>query len=141
MKAFLDNVRMLVKETKLRGELKELMTTAEALVRLRLEMGLKPGEAVIVDGVHITVMPLRDERIGQAVRYAAARWHIGMTLDDARNLYKAVPDKELKELIPIIMEQHFDDIGFPDPTEEMSEKDLEEVREAMEDIGIVDPNV
>lgn len=100
------------------------------------ELGGKPGEQLVVHGVPIFLMSDRDEQICAVQQYAYLRWHVTMSMDDARSLMKAVPDEELSSLAPLIVDQHLDDHGYEDPVDTMDASEVADLKDRIAELGI-----
>lgn len=121
--------------------LRRLDVPAKLREAAREELGIAEGGEVQVDGV--VVLPL-DPRVGLlelARQYAIHRWHVAMSTLDVSTLFGAVPDDELEDLIPIVIDQHMDDHGYEDPADKMDYRELEELKGQLAELGYVDVEI
>ncbi len=116
-------------------------TQPQVLAALRKELGLKPGEAVAVEGVPVTELDARAKLHMLAISYGEIRWQVRFALRDVVSLFKAVPDEEMMSLIPIIVDQHLDDENTSDPVDEYDVELVDEMKKALKEIGFVDVEV
>lgn len=77
----------------------------------------------------------RKDDLERAVKYASIRWGIHLTELDAESLFKAVKDDELRALIPLIIDQHFDDHGFEDPVDFLDSEAVRDMEKQIKELG------
>ena len=122
-------------------ELVELAIPHRIGVKLCEELKVPLAEPLMFERIRLRLMLPREEYIHAGAAYAARRWNLMLTYDDVDSLMKAVPDDEMIALIPLIMNQHFDDKGYDDPLDKLTEEGRQEMIDDLEEIGIVDPSL
>lgn len=134
-----DQIRSQILEAAADGSrVEKLETQAAILKQLRKELGLEDGAPVVIEGVTITELGRRDNMLLKAIQYAALRWQIHLRPDEAASLFKAVPDNEMMALIPIIIDQHFDDRNFVDPIDEYDVDSVKQLKKDLKGLGFGD---
>lgn len=102
-----------------------------------LRKELPEGAALAVDGVPVEEVSARGEMINMAMLYAYTRWHVLLKRPDAESLFKAVPDDEMRDLIPLIMDQHFDGSRYKDPVAGMDADEVAQLEHYLKELGFV----
>ena len=103
----------------------------------RLRKELPAGAELAVDGVPVEEVSARGELVNLAMLYAYTRWHVLFSRPDAESLFKAVPDDEMLALIPLVTDQHLDDLGYEDPVRKMDADEVTELEDYLKELGFV----
>lgn len=113
----------------------------EVVDEVRAELGIAPGEPLVIDGVPVHGIAPRDLLIVQAMAFTKVRWGVLLSRTDMESLLKAVPTEELKDLVPLIVNQQMDDHEYHDPVQDMTDREIAAMRKEIEEIGFVDTSL
>lgn len=113
----------------------------EVADEVRAELGIAPGEPLAIDGVPVHGITPRDLLILQAIAFTRVRWNLLLSRTDMESLLKAVPTEELKDLVPLVVNQQMDDHEYHDPVQDMTEREIAAIRKEIEGIGFVDTSL
>lgn len=135
-----DEVRRLIAANGGASAVQEIVTEPELVKMLRKELGLAADAELSVDGVRVTETTPRQRLLLKAAQYGAVRWGVNMTELDVTTLFKAVADGDMPSLTPLIIDQHMDDIGWADPSEEWTFDEAREAARILKELGFENPS-
>ena len=125
----------------LRGTLRELALPERVVAKLCEELRAPFAEPIMFEGVRLRALSQREEYLHLGASYAARRWNLILSYADVDSLMKAVPTGELLDLIPLVMNQHFDEKDYPDPAADMDEKERRALAEEIRGMGLDDTSL